>query len=244
MTDALLFHTHHEHFQEDLPFWYEVALQFGDPILELGCGTGRVSLPLAEAGFKITGMDIDLEMLLFTRRRLAPLDQIQIILVQADMTEFIFRHKYHLIISPCNTLSTLSLGSLRKTLLNIHQQLETGGCFAASLPNPSILNQLPRYSDTELELTFNHPIDGEPVQVSNRWIHENKQVVFYWYYDHLLPDGNVKRTEFKTTHHLFSSREYTDLLNEIGFKAVQLFGDYEFSTYTQDSAYLNILAVK
>jgi SAM-dependent methyltransferase len=244
MSDALLFHTHHAHFQEDLPYWKKLAQQYGDPILELGCGTGRVSLPLAEAGYQITGIDNDLEMLVFTRRRTAPLDITQLPLVQADMAELLFNQKFHLIISPCNTLSTLPFFRLRKTVLNVYHQLETGGCFAVSLPNPNILDLLPVHTDTELELNFTHPIDGEPVQVSNRWVREDNQVTFYWYYDHLLPDGKVKRTELKTTHYLSSPSEYIDLLHENGLKDVQLFGDYEFSRYTPDSLYLNILAVK
>lgn len=244
MTDALLFHAHHAHFQDDLPYWFKLAQQYGDPILELGCGTGRVCLPLAEAGYKIIGIDNDLDMLLFAKKQINNQVQSQLHLIQADMREFSLHQKYNLIISPCNTLSTLPFSALKKTILNIYQQMKTSASFAVSLPNPYIFEELPEFSDTELEDEFIHPVDGEPVQVSNRWVLENDQITFYWYYDHLLSDGSVIRTEASTTHYLFSTTDYIEIFREIGFSDVQLFGDYSFTGYSSDSAYLNILAVK
>ena len=60
-----LYHAHHGQYQEDLPFWLKLANQQGGPVLELGCGTGRVLLPLARGGFQTVGLDNDLEMLRF-----------------------------------------------------------------------------------------------------------------------------------------------------------------------------------
>ena len=54
-----LYHAHHNRSLEDLPFWLELAAQAGDPILELGCGTGRVLIPLAQAGYHTIGLDND-----------------------------------------------------------------------------------------------------------------------------------------------------------------------------------------
>ena len=49
--------------RRDVPFWRRVARQAGGPVLELGCGTGRVSLPLAKAGVDLVGIDRSGEML-------------------------------------------------------------------------------------------------------------------------------------------------------------------------------------
>ena len=49
--------------REDLPFWISLANEHGDPILELACGTGRVTLALAQAGFSVTGVDTSEGML-------------------------------------------------------------------------------------------------------------------------------------------------------------------------------------
>ena len=47
-----VYHAHHNRHLEDLPFWLDLAAQTGDPLLELGCGTGRVLIPLAQAGYR------------------------------------------------------------------------------------------------------------------------------------------------------------------------------------------------
>ncbi|NTU82301.1 MAG: class I SAM-dependent methyltransferase, partial [Chloroflexales bacterium] len=52
---------------EDLPFYHELARRTGGPLLELMCGTGRVLLPLAEAGYSITGVDSSPAMLSIAR---------------------------------------------------------------------------------------------------------------------------------------------------------------------------------
>src|SRR5260370_41987261 len=48
---------------QDVPFYRDAAREFGDPVLELGCGTGRITMALAEAGTRITGLDLSERML-------------------------------------------------------------------------------------------------------------------------------------------------------------------------------------
>ena len=55
----------------DVAFYERVAGQTGGPVLELACGTGRIALPLAEAGLQVTGVDRSEAMLAIARRKLA-----------------------------------------------------------------------------------------------------------------------------------------------------------------------------
>ena len=66
------YHAHHNAFRSDIPFWLDLARRQGSPILELGCGTGRVLIPLAEAGYTVYGLDIDPEMLEFCLQQVPP----------------------------------------------------------------------------------------------------------------------------------------------------------------------------
>ena len=104
----LLYHTHHQHVTEDLPFWQSLARWQGDPILELGCGTGRVLLPLAEAGHTVYGIDNAPNMLSFLRQRIPPELEDHIHLFEADMTHFSIDERFRLILLPCNTYSTFN----------------------------------------------------------------------------------------------------------------------------------------
>ncbi len=48
---------------QDVAFYRDAARDFGDPVLELGCGTGRVTMALAQAGKRVTGLDLSERML-------------------------------------------------------------------------------------------------------------------------------------------------------------------------------------
>ncbi len=50
-------------YAEDLPLWRSLAAEHGDPVLDIGAGTGRVTLDLASAGYRVTALDRDPELL-------------------------------------------------------------------------------------------------------------------------------------------------------------------------------------
>ncbi len=58
-----LYDLEHAGFDDDIELYLRLAEVVGDPILELGCGTGRVLAPLAKAGFRVTGIDVSRPML-------------------------------------------------------------------------------------------------------------------------------------------------------------------------------------
>ena len=134
-----LYHTHHNRNLEDLPFWLELAAQAGDPILELGCGTGRVLIPLAQAGYRTVGLDNDPAMLKFLQTQLGPGIPHSPELIEADISEFELARQFPLIILPCNTFSTLSNEQRLDCLGCVRRHLRYGGIFAVSLPNPELL---------------------------------------------------------------------------------------------------------
>lgn len=60
---------------KDIPFYLEYAKNCGGEVLELGCGTGRILIPMAKAGITITGLDISGEMLKIARDKVMHLDR-------------------------------------------------------------------------------------------------------------------------------------------------------------------------
>lgn len=234
---AMLYHAHHSQHPEDLPYWLELARGHGS-VLELGCGSGRVSLALARAGQHMYALDKDPGMLAFFKAQIDPEINSRIHLLRADLTRFHLNGKFPLIIIPCNTYSTLSPGERRSTLSCVVQHLQSGGLFVASLPNPTALLELPRRGDLELETIFPHPLDGEPVQVSSSWQRTRQQFVIDWHYDHLLPDGQVKRHNMQIRQNITPVEVHHEELHKANLKIAFIYGDYNRESYTPESPQL------
>lgn len=240
----ILYHTHHSLHPEDLPFWQGLAAQQPGPLLELGCGTGRVLLPLLQARYSVYGLDNDMEMLRFLRLSLPPEQRIQPAVFQADMANFHLARLFPLIILPCNTLSTLSAEARHSTLECVREHLTPQGLFAASLPNPPALLEIPRRGAEQLEETFTHPLSGNPVQVSSAWKRSARHFTVTWIYDHLLPDGQVQRLTIQAAHSLEPPEAYQEALALVGLQIMAVYGDFDRSQFTPDSPYLILVAAK
>jgi ubiquinone/menaquinone biosynthesis C-methylase UbiE len=122
--------------KRDVPFWRHLALQAGGPVLELGCGTGRVSLPLGRAGVRLVGIDRSERMLararLRTRRqRLSH----TIKLIRGDIRFAPFASPtFAMVMAPYGILqSLLRERDLMATLQEVRRVLEPGGTFGIEL---------------------------------------------------------------------------------------------------------------
>lgn len=237
-----LYHSHHSRHPEDLPFWLELAAHSSDPILELGCGTGRVLVPLAQAGHRTIGLDRDPGMLKFFEDTLDPLIMPRPSLIVADISRFSLAQQFSLIILPCNTLSTLEAEQRRECLGCVHRHLQSGGKFAVSLPNPHLLSHLPGYSEVEFEDEFILPSTGNPVQVSSSWRRTKGTFIVSWIYDQLYPDGRVERLTTEISHQIIPAQAYLDDIQAVGLKVESLYGDSDRSEYTDNSPSMIILA--
>jgi SAM-dependent methyltransferase len=130
--------------RRDVPFWRNLATQAGGRVLELGCGTGRISIPLGHAGVSLTGIDRSAPMLAFARRRIrrAKLHG-RVRLVQGDIRHLPFAEGgpegrpsegYALVMAPYGILqSLLHDRDLKRTLAEVHRVLRPGGSFGLEL---------------------------------------------------------------------------------------------------------------
>ena len=242
----LLYHTHHSAHAEDLPFWQGLATQQGGRLLELGCGTGRVTIPLWQHGFDLVGLDYDAAMLAQLRRNLADsgLDPAAVQIVQADMTNFALEGQFSLILLPCNTFSTLQSPARQKTLERVFAHLKPGGIFAVSQPNPAMFYDLPKRSAQQLEEAFINPLTKNPVQVLSSWRRTNTQFIVTWHYDHLLPNGKAERFTAEVRHELDSAEVYVREIAAAGLEIQSIYGDFEQNPYEPDADEMIVVAQK
>lgn len=236
----LLYHAHHSRHTEDLPFWQSLAAAASRPILELGCGTGRVLIPLAQATAQpLFGLDYDFAMLTFLRQNLPASLQTRIHLIQADFTCFRLAQKFGLILMPCNTFSTVNAEDRLAALRCVHRHLLPGSLFAASLPNPALMSRLPDHSPAQVEETFPHPLTHQPVQVSSAWQRSMQYFNITWSYEY-------QEDHLQTTiqHSLEPIEAYQDTLRKAGFIHIYIFGNYDQSRYRISSPYAILMATR
>ena len=121
----------------DIAFYGGLARRGGGRVLEIGCGTGRVTLALAAAGFDIVGIDLSEEMLDQARAKCAALPAAtaaRIDLVRADMRDFSLGRRFATILLPFRTFHLLlSETDQRRCLAAIARHLDPGGRVAIHL---------------------------------------------------------------------------------------------------------------
>jgi ubiquinone/menaquinone biosynthesis C-methylase UbiE len=126
--------------KDDISFYIKQAGNKKGEILEIACGTGRVTIPLAREGFKVDGFDLSLDMINEFKEKLnkeSPEVQKRITLFQADMTEFSINKKYPLIIIPFRAFQLLTLEDQTiKCLASIYKHLTDDGIFIINVYKP------------------------------------------------------------------------------------------------------------
>ena len=99
-----LFYDHYDHgILGDVDFYLEEAKKNGSPVLEIGCGTGRVMIPVAEAGVDIVGLDIEPQMLSLFQQKIDLLEDTvrqRMTLLEGDMRDFSFPQKFSMVMIP------------------------------------------------------------------------------------------------------------------------------------------------
>jgi len=126
----------------DVPFFVDAAMAAGSPVLEIGCGTGRVLIPTARAGVDIVGLDSSTHMLALCRRRLqeeSAAVQSHVELVQADMRGFDLGRTYNLITVPFRPFQHLiTVADQMSCLDSIRRHLAPNARLILDLFNPSL----------------------------------------------------------------------------------------------------------
>jgi len=128
--------------RSDVAFYERVAREAGGPVLELACGTGRIALPLAQAGLQVTGVDRSEAMLTIARCKLAALPasvQERLNFVNQDMSALDLGGCFGFVFVPFRSFQALlTIDLQRKSLEAIRRHLEPTGRLALHLFDPRL----------------------------------------------------------------------------------------------------------
>ncbi len=139
----------------DVEFYVAQAKQSGGPILELGCGTGRILLPMAETGVDCVGLDFSPEMLVVLRQKNLPAN---LELVQGSMEDFDFgERRFKLITIPFRGFQhMLTVEAQLNCLTSIKKHLAPGGKFVFDIFDPDLA-----------QMAISEEPEGEPDEVEH-----------------------------------------------------------------------------
>ncbi len=212
----------------DIAFYASRAVAASGPVLELGCGTGRVSLPLVRAGCRVVGLDVSPRMLEVLHRKadsvLDPRERARLRVHCADMSGFELRAEFPLVICPFSAFNYLVEESAQLSALAcISRHLMPGGRFVMDtfLPDPDVLLR----SDDYVYLDYRRTrTDGTILQREKRILkNPSKQTnIIERTYALMAPNGSVLRTAVTRERiRYFYPADLQSLLESAGFTLVE-----------------------
>jgi SAM-dependent methyltransferase len=230
-ADAALYDYEYRRRRADVTFYRDLANQRrADKVLELGAGSGRVTIPLARDGHQVVAVDQSRAMLGKLRQRVAALpkaaaDRIRV--VDGDLRDFDVRGKFPLVIAAFNVLEHLyTRGEVDACLRRVAAHLAPGGAFAfdVQLPDLEWLTRDPqkRWAKTR----FTDPNTGRAMFYSTNHDYDpvGQIALIRLYYEPV--DGKGPTKIVKLSQRKFFPAELEALVAHAGFRVVERYGDF------------------
>ena len=233
--------------------WYRAkARECGGPVLELGAGTGRITLQIAQDGVPVHALDSDLAMVDALRRKLAmqPAQvRDRVVVLSGDMRTFDVRERFPVVIAPFRAFLHNRTEEDQLACLNrVREHLAPSGRFAFNVFHPS-LEYMAQHAGAlagvwRLVGTFARPDGGCVVRSeANRYDTVRQVVHSHHRYDEYGPDGTLTRTSLHRLELAYLyPRDVRRLLTEAGFRSIRIDGGFEGRPFENDTDELVIEA--
>lgn len=225
--------------RQDVGFFVDMAKQSGGPVLEMGCGTGRVLIPTARAGIEILGLDLSDSMLAICRQHLlaeAPEVRDKVQLAQGDMCTFDAGRIFNLVTIPFRPYQHLAtVEDQMRCLINAHRQLAVGGRLVFDLFNPLLSSLIA--DDIGEESKDGPPFTMKDGRIVQRYARKTSRDLF----KQIIEVDLIYRVKHPDSHEevlihsilmRYSFRyEVEHLLARCGFSVENVYADYDKSPF-------------
>lgn len=238
-------------------FYAALAEETGGPVLEIACGTGRVSIPIASQGFAVTGLDIVPGMLVQAGRKSANLP---VRWVEGDGRSFNLDEHFRLIFLTGNGFQAfLTRGDQESLFACVHAHLHDEGLFAfetrnprwpradaraGEAPGPGLFAYLEtRTAETEGQ-TYTDRL-GRTVRVSRTQVYDPVAQILQWTtYRRWREDGRERTKTTRIAVRFTFPQELEALLHYNGFETIRRYGDWNLEPLTGDSPSIIVVCRK
>lgn len=228
---------------EDIDFYLSILHEFGGPVLDAGCGTGRLLLPFAREGFRCHGIDTSQEMLKVARKKInkeQPEIRNRVKVSSGDMREFQLKQKFKVAMFGCNTFQHLLTNPEQDAALQrMYEHLEDDGRLLIQTTNV-------KFHEHEPDVMYHR--GREYNQESREWV---DSFYVYHYFQHVQIqqftlfldvssdiDGTVTRKQVVLNLRYLFPPELERLLKANRFELEALYGDFQKGEVTRDSPWI------
>ena len=246
-TIARYYDLSHQPLVEDIPFLLRQAAETGGPALELGCGSGRLLVPLARAGVAVVGVDNSPEMLARAAMRLTgePVEvRAGVRLVEGDVRSLALPglEPFALAYFGYNTFLHLDETAAAAALRRLRPLLRPGARLLIDVDHPLALSAAGDDPDFVLEDELRDEALGETIRQFTAYESvPGEQAVDVTCVYETNKSGDDAPTRVKLRYHYFYPHQYDLLFGLTGFRLLGLLGDYDDSRFDEDSERLIIV---
>jgi len=231
--------------RRDVAFWQRLAAAQTGPVLELGCGTGRIAIPVARTGTRIIGIDRSEEMLARARRRMTRARLAgRLSLVRGDIRSLPFgsRTRFSAVLAAYGILQSLTRErDLARTFESVARVLRRGGLFAID-----VVPDLPKWDEyrNRTSLTGRHGRHTTLTLVETVRQDRARRLTRFDQ-EYRARTGSERRVHrFSLTFRTLSVPQLTRRLERAGFHVLSILGDYQGGPWDPRADVWVILAKK
>ncbi len=228
---------------QDIAFYVAMAREGNGPILEVGCGTGRITLPLAETSREIHGLEISPSMLQILRNKLAGRPEPTVHLHEGDMRAFDLGKKFAQVFVPFRAfLHNDTIDDQLAALQCFHRHLLAEGRLIIDVFAPSY--RMMSNDKIDIALPAQPLADGRIITVMDHttYVHKDQRVEVERHLDTVYPDGTLKRRIGHFHLRYIFRYEMELLLRQSGFRLEAVYGDFERRPYDYHSGEMIFVA--
>ena len=213
---------------EDIAWYVALARRHRGPVLELACGNGRITVPIARAGVEVHGVDVSTAMLADLERKLRAEPEsvrLRVRYTQLDYRKLHLPVRYPLVIMPFNSLHhCMSHRDVLDLFAGVRGLLAPDGLFALDcyLPDPALYARDPDQLYGARD--FVDPRDGSRLTSWEQSHYDSLEQVHHVTYTYQHPDGTAEQVELHLR--MFYPAELRGLVDIAGFRFEALYGDF------------------
>lgn len=231
-TIARYYDAEHTDKTDDLAMYSALAAAYGGPVLDVGCGTGRVMFHLAQEGHTVHGIDSEYAMLERAKIKLNMFSHVRdkLRFHHGDVLTYDFDKRFKMALLSYNALMHFHHQDEQIALLErLHNVLEADGLLVIDLPNAGETFASPDSDAITLERTFVDSETGHLVmQQATSLLDRTEQLMHVnWIYDEVTEDGTLRRTVAPVVFRYFFYPEIALLLRLTDYEVEAVYGDTE-----------------